>query len=196
MYVCPPQRHTDSSLVHNAVPYNSTFEEIISVHFDPSHPKNTWSMETQTTNLVSDSSCQTDACTGTKRFHDKRSQTTKKLPDIKALRAKIRHLQSKLRKATCMKRKRMAESNLNAYLPPDAKDFFENQVNNLGRSIVARRYSATFYKNCFLIYHHSRSSYSFLRQIFFMPSPSGLRHQLQKIFQQVRIFYQKPHLCM
>lgn len=191
MYNCPLQRHTDSSLMHNAVPFNSTSKTTTSVHLDALHAKKTWSVGTQTTNLVSDNCCQTEACRSTygKRFRDKKSQTMKKLPNVKALSRKIRLLQSKLRKAMSVKRRGMSKSITSADLPHDTKDFFDNQVNNLNRNVIARRYTTNFYKNCFLLYHRSRSCYSFLRQIFFMPSPSRLRHQLQKIFEKVRNLY-------
>ena len=126
-----------------------------------------------------------DLVTENQSTTNKTTQT--KLTNIPALKGQIRKLQSKLRRMKqAEKRKRRWSDLALERLPVDLKDFIKNQINNFGRRPTGRRFTRTFYKNCFVIYHHSRQCYSALRGLLFMPSPRVLRRKLQTFFAKVR----------
>lgn len=176
MYNCPRQRYT-SSLVHDVVP-NLLYEH------EDSPPSD-----------AADAACQTDQ--NQHVYTNSSVQTSFKMASFLTLQKKIRSLQNQLRKLKCSERRRQRNSrsiNKVEDLPPDLADFVTNQLRNVNKAPRGRRYTARYYKNCFVLYHHSRRCYAALRNIFAMPSPRCLRTKLKSFFNEVRSSRLNNHL--
>lgn len=211
MYYCPSQRYTSSTLVSYAIP-SITSEKHTS---DATTPDAQDTEDTQDTQYTEDSNsnlqnqlfqiaidhnyCHTNTIrhhvetqTPSYSFHVNRStQTSIRCTNVRALRLKIRKLQARLKRVKRARQNQRPitpnrqDKGLLEDLPLDLKDLIQNQLDNFQKCVAGRRYTPSFYKNCFLLYHHSRRCYSQLRKILIMPSPSGLRRQLMKLFQKV-----------
>ena len=206
MYNCPALRHTSSSLTHFAVPTISNREEthlqqeeVLQVTPYPlsntdhtyfrsstSQPKHTGILvhvHTQTNPPTRDATTQTKSL-----CISRASQTRTSRSNVSTLKARIVKLQNSLRRhKQIIKKDRQKKVGIKTLeeLPSNMRDFICNQIRNCHHERRGMRYTSTFYKNCFLIYHHSRRCYGFLRRILCMPSPNTLRKQIQRIFAKV-----------
>ena len=197
MYNCPSLRNSGSQLTWNALPRSDKASGITAENSSLSqHSPNTIQLD--------HSYCRCEDSTESALTCNELSCATHyKKPDgnVRALRRRVKLLQCQLRKLNLQRRreKRASLSTRREFaspnFPADLKDFIQNQVNNFRIAPGGRRYTSCFYKNCLLLYHHSRRCYMALRKIFYMPSLRCLRRKVQTFFDKVSIPSFYHYLC-
>jgi len=190
MYNCPRQRHTSSSLVHDAVPNLLSLDVT-----EPSHMR----QDVPSHSVTADAPSQRQLEPTRPMCTDSFAQTSLKMSSLVSLEKQVKRLQNQIRSLKAFQRRRRKHPTPHVKLeglPPDLADFIANQLNNFNRAPRGRRYTATYYKNCFLLYHHSRRCYAALRTIVCMPSPRCLRKKLESFFDKVRFSRLDSHFLL